>query len=154
MNGNPRVAEYRLALATVEEKSGNKGAAERLIASGRRLAPDSKPLALGHVRLLENQNNYRGAEKILQTLVRNDRNDPKLLLLLSRAEGKNNKLVDAHGHLADYYYLRGELKSAMRQLEIALGRPETSDYQSAKLAARLKNIKHEFREQEKLRNKR
>ena len=154
LKNKPHIVEYRLALAQLESKRGNKSTASRLIKEGRRLQPNSKALALGYVDLMQQQGSYKTAASVISKLIRRYPTDPRLYLKLSRAEGKSGKRADAHAHLAEHYYLQGQLKSATRQLEIALREPSLNDYQSAKFAARLKTIKREYIELEKLRKKR
>ena len=46
--------------------------------------------------------------------------------------------------MAEYYYLNGDLTSAVQQLKIALNDKNTSYHHSAKMAARLKEIRQEL----------
>ncbi len=148
-----QMVEYRLALAQLEQNSGNKTEAARLIREGKKLHPNSKALALSYVELLEQNGNHKGAVNVLAKLIQQNPTDPNLYLKLSRATGKQGKNAEAHGYLAEHYYLQGQLKSGIHQLEIALREPKLSDYQAAKLAARLKTIKREYIDLEKLRKK-
>lgn len=153
LQARPQTVEYRIALSDLEATAGRTAQAVDLIREGRKTLPDNKPLALGHADMLQKQGAHKEAAAILERLVKNRPDDANLYLLLSMAEGKSGNRVDAHGHLAEHYYLNGELKSAIGQLEIALRQPQVSDYQSAKLAARLKVLKQEYVEQENLRKK-
>ncbi|MBU0501061.1 MAG: M48 family metalloprotease [Gammaproteobacteria bacterium] len=151
LQGRPQTVEYRLALADLEAVSDRPTQALNLIQEGRMALPENKPLALGQAELLQKQGNYKQAATVLSKLAKEHPDDPRLLLLLSRAEGKNGHRADAHGHLAEHYYLNGELKAAIYQLEIALREPAVSDFQAAKFAARLRTLKQEYVEQETLR---
>ncbi|OGT91978.1 MAG: hypothetical protein A2286_14215 [Gammaproteobacteria bacterium RIFOXYA12_FULL_61_12] len=153
LQGRPQTVEYRLALADLEAAGGRPALAKNIIAEGRKTLSDNKPLALGHAELLEKEGSYREAASVLGKLVKNNPENSRLLLLLSMAEGKSGNRPDAHGHLAEHYYLNGELKAAINQLEIALREPALSDYQSARFAARLRILKQEFVEQENMRKK-
>lgn len=154
LQGRPQTVEYRLALADLETASGQPALALNLIREGRKGLPENKPLALGQAELLQKQGDYKEAAAVLGKLVKDRPGDPRLLQLLSSAEGRSGHRADAHGHLAEHYYLNGDLKAAIYQLEIALREPAINDFQSAKFAARLRTFKQEYVEQENLRKQR
>ena len=150
----PRTIEYRIALANLDALNGRTGQALQTIATGRKALPRNKPLAIKQAELYKKRRNHKRSAKILFRLTKNHPNDARLFLKLSRAEAKSGKRADAHAAMAEHYYLEGQLKSAIQQLETALRQSSLSDFQAAKFAARLKNIKREYVELENLRKNR
>jgi predicted Zn-dependent protease len=84
------------------------------------------------------------ARELLEPVLRSHRKDASLQRLFSRAAGASGETTLAHQHLAEYYYLRGDYEAAIRQLEIALQDRSAEYYQSAQMAARLKELRAEW----------
>lgn len=150
----PRMAEYRIALADLDASSGKTGQALKTIGTGRKLLPRNKPLALKQAELYQKSKQHKAAAKVLFRLSKRHTKDSRIFAKLSRAEAKSGKRANAHAAMAEHYYIEGQLKAAIQQLETALRQRPITDFQSAKYAARLKGIKQEYVELEKLRKKR
>ena len=75
---------------------------------------------------------------------------PELYNLLARAEGESGDTVDAHQSLAEYYYLSGQTRTAIEQLNIALSLSKEQDdpFQTPRIKARLKQMKTEAKAEE------
>lgn len=145
----PQIQEYRVALAQLERASDNLARAHALLDEGLRSAPDSKPYLLAKVELLEAQGRFADAVPLLERLVRRYPQDARLYKRLGHAQGRIGKQSQGYANMAEHYYLNGELKLAVQQLEVALRGPRENDFQAAKLAARLKTYKQELQEQMK-----
>lgn len=70
--------------------------------------------------------------------------DPQVYYLLALAMGAQNNPLMAHQHNATYQYLKGDLKAAILQLELASELPGIDFYDSARVDARLENYKKEL----------
>jgi predicted Zn-dependent protease len=137
--------EYRLALAEAQLKQGRGSAALGLINSGLQQRPQNRPLLQAKVDLLEQSQQHRQAADLLRQLTQQHPADADLFQRLSQAEARLGNSAAAYSQMAEHYYLKGELKLAIHQLEQALNnRP--GDFAAAKMAARLKQIKQEHAE--------
>ena len=150
----PRMAEYRITLAELDAARGKTGQALKTISAGRKLSPRNKPLALKQAELYQKSGKHKAAAKVLFRFSKRHSDDSRIFAKLSRAEAKSGKRANAHASMAEHYYIEGQLKAAIQQLETALRQRSITDFQSAKYAARLKSIKQEYVELEKLRKKR
>jgi predicted Zn-dependent protease len=74
--------------------------------------------------------------------------------MLSRTAGDLGKQSQGHEYLAEYYYLTGDLKSAVLQLEIALKVPHLNFYEASRLESRLAELRAEQDEEDKQKNPR
>jgi predicted Zn-dependent protease len=83
------------------------------------------------------------AREVLARAVRNQPGDPDLHKLLATAAGEAGKKLEAHRSLAEYYYLNGNPKAAIDQLQIAARYAGDSFYAHSSLEARIKEIKDE-----------
>jgi predicted Zn-dependent protease len=151
LDKRPQTLEYRLSLAQVKQADGRHKEAMGIVNDGLRQRPGNRPLLLARVDLLTQTNQHRTATGILEQLSRAYPDDPSLFQQLSQTEARIGRTAQAHGHLAEYHYLQGELKLAIHQLEAALRRRDTSDYLAARLSARLKRFKQEHAELERSR---
>ncbi|MBF0255013.1 MAG: M48 family metallopeptidase, partial [Gammaproteobacteria bacterium] len=152
LEARPSSIEYRLSLAEVEQKQGKAAAALQLIDAGLAQRPSNRALLLGKVSLLEQTNKPAQAAKLLLELTTDHPQDPELFQRLSRAEARSGKESLAYSHMAEHYYLLGELKLAIHQLERALG-GNPSDFEAAKMAARLRQIKQEDADLQRLKQR-
>lgn len=145
----PQTQEYRIALAQLERINKNMAKAQGLIDEGLRSNPDSRPLLLAKVELLELQGRFGDAIAPLERLIKRHAQDPRLFKRLAQAQGRIGKKTEGYANMAKHYYLNGEIKLAVQQLEVAMRAPRESDFLSAKLAAQLRTYKQELQEQER-----
>ena len=54
-----------------------------------------------------------------------------------------------HEAMSRYYYLNGYTRDAIQQLELASREPGLSDYDSARIEARLKELKQLYKQEKK-----
>jgi predicted Zn-dependent protease len=84
------------------------------------------------------------AQLILKKLLKRRPLDAELQRMIARAAGDAGRTSEAHGYMAEYYYLNGNLTSAVQQLQIALNDKNIAYHHSARMAARLKEIRQEL----------
>ena len=67
--------------------------------------------------------------------------DTAILEPLARSAAAIGAEGEAYQYQAEWYYMHGQLESAVRQLEIALNQPDLDYYRNARLAARLQEYR-------------
>lgn len=153
LQNRPQTLEYRIALAQVERAADNLPRALGIIDEGLRSTPDARPLLLAKVDYLELGGRFAEAVPLLERLVKQSPQNPRLYKRLAQAQGRIGKQSQGYANMAQHYYLNGELKLAVQQLEVAMRGPRENDFQSAKLAALLKTYKQELQDQERAQRK-
>jgi len=73
---------------------------------------------------------------------------PSYYQLLAKAESAAKRDSNAHMALADYYYMIGQTRTAIEQLETALKRPDNTAFQTERIKAQLNAFKSELLETE------
>jgi predicted Zn-dependent protease len=141
---DPRRTHYLALKAELAYRSGNKTEALRVLRDALKLHPNSYPLTVYYADLLLEMRQARKAQLLLKKLLKKRPMDAELQRMTARAAGDAGNTAEGHGYMAEYYYLNGNLESAVQQLEIALNDKNTSYHQSAKMAARLKEIRQEI----------
>lgn len=149
LQNRPQTQEYRIALAQLERTTDNMTRSHGLIDEGLRNNPDSRPLLLAKVDLLEAQGRFADAIPLLERLIKRHSQDPRLYKRLAQAQGRTGKKTQGYANMAQHYYLNGELKLAVQQLEVAMRAPRENDFQTAKMAAQLRTYKQELQDQER-----
>lgn len=149
LSNRPQTQEYRIALAQLERATDNLARAHSLLDEGLRSNPDSRPFLLAKVDLLELQGRFADAVPLLERLIKRHSKDARLYKRLAQAQGRIGKQTQGYANMAQHYYLNGELKLAVQQLEVAMRAPRENDFQTAKLAAQLRTYKEELQDQER-----
>lgn len=142
----PEQIAYIDAQALQLEKSGRSKEAQQIIQDGLELYPGNHPLTLRNAILLLEIGAPLKALKLLEAQLQGRPDDEQLYRLLARAAGDAGKNTLGHQYMAEYYYLSGELESAIQQLQIALKDDSNDYYRSARITARLKSLQDELNE--------
>lgn len=87
---------------------------------------------------------------ILRSAIANDKTEPYFHILLSRAYGESGDQFRAFQERGEYHYLRGNYEFALVQFERAKKLTE-SEYEIARIDARIEDVKQEIEELKKLR---
>jgi len=80
---------------------------------------------------------------IIQTALENDNSEPYFHILLARAYGKTGDNFHSYQARGEYHYLSGNYNFAIRQYKRAF-RLTTSEYERARLAARIETVEDEL----------
>ena len=144
LQANPYQPAFVIAQADLLIKTGRGDQARTLVAAARKAAPADYPLALYQGEMLLNLGQSSSALKALEPLIRDHPRDTTLFRLLGRAAGAAGNAALGYQYRSEHLYLTGELESALQQLEIGLRDRNVSDFQSARMAARLKEIRQEM----------
>jgi predicted Zn-dependent protease len=144
LSKDQRRPHYLALKAEIAHRSGNPKQALRILSGGLQLNPASYPLTVYYADMLLELKQARKAQQILKKLLKRRPLDAELQKMTARAAGDAGKTSEAHRYMAEYYYLNGNLTSAIQQLETALNNKNISYHHSAKMAARLKEIRQEL----------
>jgi predicted Zn-dependent protease len=143
---NPSRIHYLALEAELLEKNGQPGKALKVLKDALRLYPNNYPLSIYYSETLLKAAKPTDAQRLLEKLKKTRPLDTELYSLLARASADAGQINQGHQYMAEYYYLDGNLQSAVQQLEIALRDKSISYYRSAQMAARLKEIRKELAE--------
>lgn len=140
---------YVIALAQVEMGAKNSKAALQLLSDALKLYPDNGALTLSYVNALLQDRQPKTARDILQAHMRHNSPNPDLYTLLARAAGDAGYPGEAHEAQAEYFYLNGDVDSAIAQLEKAGKSSSVDFYQNSRIESRLQQLKQEALEARK-----
>ncbi len=143
---NPTRIHYLALQAELLQKSGQRAEGLRVLRNALALHPGNYPLTLYYTEMLLEARRPSDAQRLLEKLQRSRPQDAELYGLLARAAGDAGQVNQGHQYMAEYYYLDGNLESAVQQLEIALRDKNISYYRSAQMTARLREIQDELAE--------
>jgi beta-barrel assembly-enhancing protease len=141
---DPNRTHYLIAKAKIYRQTAKPKQALQVLKRGLKLNPGNYPLTTYYAETLLHNGQASKAERLLEKLIKKRPQDATLNKMAAMAAGKAGHISQGHYFMAEHYYLSGELKSAQRQLEISLNSSRGDFYLSAKMAARLKEIKQEI----------
>jgi predicted Zn-dependent protease len=149
---DPDRIAYRLALGNVYERSGNYARALKIYKDSLDLYPGNLTLLLPYARTLIVVNEAPRAYRLVSDVLKGQSGDPLVYKLLAQAAEATGRTVEMHEAMSQYYYLNGYTRDAIQQLELASREPKLSEYQSARVEARQKELKAIFEEEKKTEN--
>ncbi len=131
---------YQIALAKMEEKSGQLDLALNIYREYQKLYPDDIAITLNQVKALLLAHQPQSAFKLLERQMEIGNASGQIYKLLAQAKGDMGDKSESHSWLAEYYYASGRLKQAADQLRIAADFARGDEFQLAKLSSRLRKI--------------
>lgn len=135
---------YLIAAAKIEMAGKQTGAAVKILGDALALYPNNHPLTVTYAEALLNNGQAETARIMLRDHLRRRDPDPTMYELLARTEEKAGHVVDSHQSMAEYYYLNGETRTAIDQLNIALRLIQDKDfYRASRVEARLKQFQEQ-----------
>lgn len=138
----PEKIPYIIARAKLDMADRHLSEALQNLSAALDLYPHNHPLTVVYANALLESGQAGAARILLKEHVRRISKDPTLYALLARAEVDAGYKADSHQSLAEYYYLSGEIHSAIEQLNIALRLTQNKDfYRTSRIEARLKQLK-------------
>jgi predicted Zn-dependent protease len=146
---HPSLIEFTVARAQIDTERGNKGDALKRLDAALRKHPGSYALNITYAESALALGEPARATKQLQQFLNYRKDEPRVYRLLARAASDQGQRAQGHEYQSEYYYLLGDLKGAILQLEIALKRPEMNFYESSRLESRLAELRAEQEEEEK-----
>ena len=145
-SADPDRLAYRLALGRILQQAGNVKSALNLYRDSLSLYPGETIIVMPYANTLMTAGENQQAFTLLADLNRTSANDPAIHKLLAQAAGKTGRTLETHMAMADYYYLNGYTKQAVEQLQLARKSPRLSDYQAARIQARLMTLEKQLKE--------
>ncbi|MFK5984621.1 MAG: M48 family metalloprotease [Pseudomonadota bacterium] len=137
---------YARALLSSQKKI-QKQQGLKLLQTALQQHPLNKILSAHYASALIATNNFKQSIQFINDYNKHSLKHPVFYQLLSRAYGKQGKLLDAHLAHGEYYYLNGQYEQAIMQLRLAKKyakkQPKDSFYILSKLDSRLLEIEQE-----------
>ena len=145
-HADPDRLTYRLALGGILQQAGKLKSALNLYRDSLSLYPGETIIVIPYANALMSAGENQQAFTLLADLTRTSTSDPAIHKLLAQAAGKTGRTLETHMAMADYYYLNGYTKQAVEQLQLARKSPRLSDYQVARIQARLTTLEKQLKE--------
>lgn len=141
---DPLRSAYLIAQAELFKQTRRADQALDLLRSALDLRPGNYPLSFKYAETLLAATRYADARTLLEELVRRYPGDAKLYRMLATATGQGGDPDLGQLYLAEANYQSGNLETAVQQLEVALRNRDMDYFVSAKMAARLKEMRQEL----------
>jgi len=139
----PGSLAYQLLRADIEAAAGHTGDALNYYAATVRQFPQSRAAVQKYADALIKSKHYDDAAKLLDRAVRSTPDEPELYRLLATAAGEAGHPMEAHRAFGEYYYLLGQPRAAIDQLELAIRHANNSFYYVSSLEARIREIREQ-----------
>ena len=139
----PDRAAHRTAAAEAYSALGDAGRALDLLTASINRFPDHRALVYGYGVALVRAGRPDDAVALLRKFQRDHETDAAIYRLLGLAHQRAGRPAASHMALAEFHYRNGDLQSAIRQLDIALGDPTIDDYRAARAEARRQQFRDE-----------
>lgn len=114
-----------------------------------KLYPDNHPATVYYAQALLKNGRAKEARILLHEHLRNRAPDADMYRLQAVVEGEAGFRLEAHQSMSEYYYLTGDLPSAIQQLNIALGLKSSDFYELSKIEARKTALQNELAQRKK-----
>ena len=135
------VVAFHKLLGEARIAAGDTEGGLEAFAEAYRLFPRNVPLTMSYAAALTEAGRPKLAHEIMLDLVNNVRYNEEQIRLLALAAQSEGDSANAHYYMSEFHVLRGELQLAVDQLELALASPDIHDYQIARAAARMEEIR-------------
>jgi predicted Zn-dependent protease len=144
IGADPDRIAYRLALADVELDQGKTQQALSEYTDALKLYP-ANPMIMGYyVSALLKAGQSEKAKNIAEEILRaSPAPSPQSYYLMAEAAGAAGDKADAYEAIAEYYYLNGQTRTAIQQLDLALRLPDLDHIQTVRIESRLNQFKAE-----------
>ena len=140
----PDQVHYIAAEADLLARTGRGDAALEALRKGLDRHPGNYALSYQYAELLIDGKQPKAALDVLEPHRLGRPDEAGLYRLMARAAGESGNVPLGHHYLAEYYYHSGNLTLAAKQLELGLREKSDEYYLSARMAARLKEIREEL----------
>lgn len=142
----PQYPQFINALAEVDMESKNFTRAARLYEAGLRKFPENGAMTLNYARALLNTREAPKAKQLLMGYLRHHTPDPDLYELLAETYNKLGDEAESHRYYGEGYYLLGQTRDALLQLEMAKKFSNGNYYLNSILDERIQSIRQEEQE--------
>ncbi len=138
---------YRIDMASLYADSGNYGKAFELYKDALSLYPGNLTILLPYAQTLLVSGKAPQAYKILSDIIKKQYSNPLIYKLLAQAAEETGRKVESHGAMSRYYNLNGNTGQAIQQLQLAGREPGVTDYENARIQAKLKELQELLEEE-------
>jgi len=115
----PHQSQFMNALAETEMDAKQFGKAAELYELALQRFPDNQAMTLNYVRALLNTGQTAKARTVLHDLIKHHPPTPDIYELMAEAYSKLGNEGESHRYYAEGYYLLGQTKSAILQMQLA-----------------------------------
>lgn len=136
--------------AEVKATAGDPAGAQTIYREALQRFPQAKSLVYGYAEALYAAGQYDAAVAFLDTQLQLDLADYKLYGQLARTYAALGKRLQQHRAQAEFYLLRGQLGSAVEQLQFAQQASDGNFYEQSAVDARLRELRTLQAEEAKL----
>jgi len=149
LQANPQQVEYLLAAAELAGVRGDSLKKLRILETSYGLMPENYPFATAYIKALTDTGHYEDARRTAARAISLRPENSRLYRLASKIEELTGNPAESHRLLAESYVSSGQLRAALRQLEIALKKVAKSDFQqSSRIESRMAGLKQAVARQE------
>ena len=141
----PERVAYQIALAEAALGQNRINEALSIYEHNLGIYPYHLPLTVYYATALLLDGQAGKAAEVIGDYMRARSPRPELYRLLAQAREMDNDRLAAHQALAEYYYLLGEMRPAIEQLEMALRRVPGEDVRATRIKGRIEAMQHEWR---------
>ena len=134
---DPDRITYRLALARILSAEQQFDQALEMYQSTLDLYPGNIVAILPYASTLMAADQTEKAYQLLVKASSKKQNSPQLFKLLAQAAGTSGHPTHTHVAMSQYYFLNGFTNQAIEQMKLAAKTPGVSDYQAARIQARI-----------------
>ena len=141
---------YLLAAGQLDIDQGNYAAALGIYKEAYKLYPDYRPLIFAYSQALLDTRNPQDARTLLRHYGQNHEPDIRYYNLLAQAEGQAGNQTESAIAKAEYFYLQGDTKMAIKKLKYTRKIERLDYYQDERISARLAQLEYELTLEEEL----
>ncbi len=137
---HPDITVYHIGLGQAQFAAGKHEAALDTLGRAQALSPRNIPLTMRYSRALMDAQLPKEAHELMLDLLNNIAYTPEQLRLIALAANAAGDTGDAYYYMSEFHVQSGDLRMAVRQLELALAAPQLQDIQRARFKARMEDI--------------
>ncbi len=135
------------ALGEIEMEAKNFHRATQLYEAALQRFPDNQAMTLNYARSLLNLNQAPKTRRLLHDYLKHHRPTPDLYELMAETYSKLGEEGESHRYYAEGYYLLGQTKSALLQLQLAKRQSGTNFYLNSIIDERMAQWQNEEKSQ-------
>lgn len=131
---------YQILLAQIEYADGNSEKSLQLFSDALQLNPGNRAISHYYAETLLLSGHSEQAIRLLKDQLA-ERPTPAVYELLAKAEGENNHPGTALRMFAEYYFMYGQIHTAIEQLNLALRQKDISTADANRIEERITELK-------------
>lgn len=145
---HPEYLPFLLLSAEIDLQSGQADLALERYQEAAKLYPGDYTLALSQATALIEVGRYKSAMNLLREQLQPNILRTGAYAMFARAARGAGLISESHASMAEYYALRGDVRQAIEQTELALSAADATPYQRSRLQAQLETLRNRAAEDE------